>query len=621
MLRERDADQITTGVTNTGFAGRGVPRWSPGLLAWRILLTVAAMLQRNPPNRLQALDQHAKLVRESYSKACENLQLYPEQDRGALLDSVNRELSQFEGALEMARAGKFVRQVQAEVAHEARSWLYGAVPSSICRYANLQRTAHELREREDLSQERIAVCHERRALALNTLKRLKAFDGNPRTEEAEQIKQDCDRFVRAFELYRRGVSWKEIRRLTGESMQSRIQEKTLPDSVTRYGGYPLSRAATRFRETRGVSLLSATAEAVETARTRVLERSPSQLAERESAWAREMQELRLAVALYVRGLSVKGIGELTGLPTQNWILDQKLPQAIARSSLDLSNRSYRMPTCLDEKISYVVGAIFGGMRLFSRDHGLFFRHEEAAKVYEMRGRLMDVFGAELPAPTKNGSRHVLQVSRTALVKDLFERLGIAERSTNPLPPFALLRYPEHCLAFLEGFFQFCSAEKDLNKMLVAVGRTEQENIIKAVACALYLEGIFPLIAKQGNATRIIIRGVGELSKLNARLPGLFSPQEQQKIAKRGPTGLELTASVPFYRSVMRVIEEGYPRGTPLVFDDVVHRAAKQLSVPSPAVTRALKGRIQGWRRGIKPLAVKRAEALEDLILGLYPKRS
>jgi hypothetical protein len=72
---------------------------------------------------------------------------------------------------------------------------------------------------------------------------------------------------------------------------------------------------------------------------------------------------------------------------------------------------------------------------------------------------------------------------------------------------------------------------------------------------------------------------------------------------------------------MRVIEEGYPLGTPLVFDDVVHRAAKQLSVPSPAVTRALKGRIQGWRRGIKPLAVKRAEALEDLILGLYPKRS
>src|SRR5262249_18990544 len=153
-----------------------------------------------------------------------------------------------------------------------------------------------------------------------------------------------------------GFSFKEIKSITNVSIQSRIEDKSLPDIIIKYAGYPLTAGAKKHRENKCRALEAAAVEAYRKAKENQRKRNPETLHELTEVWKDELQGLKLVLTLYKKGLAPAGIAALTRLPAYSWISQGELPFKLSRAALDLRNHKYKIPLKIDEDFAYLIGA-------------------------------------------------------------------------------------------------------------------------------------------------------------------------------------------------------------------------------------------------------------------------
>lgn len=572
------------------------------------------MVHQPLQTRVARINEHAEVVSAHYRRALANVEFYPAADKERLAEQICSEMDNFYKSVAMVRAGKFVREIQEEVCSEARSWVKGSMPAAIARYSFYQISDAELAERGRISASQIRVCQAQMTSALDTIAKVGSYDGNARTAEAQRVKEECSRFERAFTLYARGFSFVEIKELTGESIQSRVEDKTIPETLMKYAGYPLSEAAAQYRANKISALQSAAVKAFEAAKARQEQSDPTILSEKIKVWKGELKELDLVLGLYKKGLSITSIADLTGLHADGWIRQEQLPAKLARASLDLTSRDFRVPQHIDPDFACVLGALCATTRVFSPDGAMAFRHSDKKRLEQIKIIFERLFQTSLVEPQVDGQGFILRVGRSALVREILEKFGVKDRTTDVLPPYEILKYSDTCRAFVRGFLTFCHPhlDKDLNRFGVA--RSTQPNLLKAVAIGLYLEKIYPTIRESGGKVALVVADQRDFEALCDFAPSMLNEAEKEAWVKRVKREPDPIGSYDAYAKIASVLRGVYPTGVKLNFSDILSRAGIECDA-----TQSVKTRIANWRGGIKPHVALRAKALEELIATLYPK--
>lgn len=564
--------------------------------------------------RIARLDKHVEVVSTHYRRALANVELYPQPDRLKLHTQIDTEYENFNKAADLAREGRAVKDIQKLVCGEARSWVKGNIPAAIARYSFYQISEEELDQRSKVSRLQTRVCKAQLDSALDTIEKLSKHDGDARETTIQRAREEFASFERAFTLYERGFSFVEIKALTRESIQSRVEDKTIPETIVRFAGYTLSKDETEVRKRQIAKLEAAAIRAHQEATARQQERDAENLPAQLKTWRAELRKLKLVLDLYAKGLSVASIEDLTGLNASSWIKDGALPVKLAYARRDWIDRDFIIPAQLNADVAYIVGALCGNSRVFSRDRAISFRSSELDKVVDIRERFQRSFSTSLVEPSTGRDGHTLRIARSALVRELFDRLGIVDGATDFVPPFEIIKYSDTCRAFVHGFLAFSRPLVDVDRHLFHVARRNQPTLLKVVAAGLYLEKIYPIVRENEGSVSLSISAQREFDALCAFAPALLNEDEKNKLALRPMTKEDPLGSYTAYQKISEVLQGAYPKGVKLNFEDVLRRAQIQCEISSD-----VKARLAYWRGGRKPHVAVRAEALEQILGTLYPE--
>jgi hypothetical protein len=579
------------------------------------------MVYQSPEVRTQRITAHAETVSAQFRKALAILSVYPAHRREKLLEQVSGEYTRFYNAVELALQGRYVREVQKVLGSEARSWLTGQVPRLIARYSFIQVSDSDLAEREAAAKRQIAVCTDKRDTALEVIAMLQAFDGSDRAAEVTAVKRAFRKFKYAFNLYQRGVAWKEIADLTGEPMQSRIEAKTIPEIIVKYAGYPLTKANQAVRNEKCAALRASAQAIFERAKAKQSALNPQALEKQIEVWKRELKSFHLVVDLYQKGLEAASIKTLTKLSAHDWLRCNALPVKVTRAGLDLTRRDFTIPERIDSDFSYIAGAIFGSKRVFSRNAPLVFPSAELDKLSSLKSLFEEVFQTSLPAPrlekTRAGSsRFVLAAGREALVTGILDMLGIPERAMDPVPPFSLIRNKELRVRFIRGYLDYAGLSLDLQRHRFGIIRGHQPNIIKALGVALYLEGICPIVRAERSGALLAVTDTKDFHRLVTLAPGLLPHGTPIATGQPDKPSVELISSYDNYRMIKNVLVAFYGSGEKLNFKDILRRSGISIA-EHERVPRSVKDQIRSWARGVKPPVVRRGQSMEKIFEELY----
>lgn len=564
--------------------------------------------------RIARLNEHAEVVSAHYRRALANVELYPEPDSTKLRAQIDTEHANFTKAADLVREGLSVKEIQDRVCAEARSWVKGNIPAAIGRYSFYQISQEELDKRAKVSRQQIRVCKTQLDSALDTIEKLSKHDGDLRTATIQKARDEFASFERAFTLYERGFSFVEIKALTGESIQSRAEDKTIPETIVKFAGYRLSQDETKVRAEKILKLEAAAVKAHQEATARQKERDAESLPKQLKVWRKELRQLKLAFDLYAKGLSLSSIDELTGLNASSWITEGTLPVKMAYARREWIDRDFVIPAQFNADVAYIVGAVCGSSRVFSRDKGISFRSSALEKVADVRDRFQRAFSASLVEPSPDGDGYILRMGRSALAQGLFDRLGIVDGASDFAPPFEIIKYADTCRAFVHGFLAFSKPLVDVDRHMFHVARGAQPTLLKVVAAGLYLENIYPLVRENEGSVSLSISAEREFRALCEFAPELLSEEDINKMAQRPITQEDPLGSYTAYQKISEVLQGAYPKGVKLNFEDVLRRAQIQCEI-----TRDVKARLAYWRNGRKPYVAQRAEALEQMLGNLYPE--
>lgn len=575
------------------------------------------MVAQSRDVRIQRVTAHEGVVSAHYRKALANIEFYPKDQKVALREQLVSEYENFTAAATMLTKGTFVREIQKEICSEARSWLTGNIPATIARYSFCQVSEAQVAVRSVVSEERIKVCRQQMKSALDTVSRLEAYDGISRKKDTQAIKKEFASFKLAFQLYARGFSFEEIRSLTSESIQARVEDKTIPEKILAYAGYPLTASAQSYRVKKSADLKSAIAAAFEEAKAKQGALRPDTIDQQVEVWRKEIATFNLVVDLYEKGLTTTSIAALTGTNADGWLSNGQLPVKLTRARLDLVHRDYKCPTVIDESFAYVAGAMYANQRSYSSESGIIFRNADQSKIAGVKSKFDSVFQTTLADPSTESGSYVARVGRSGLLKDIFDMLGIQEGARDPLPPLAMLTHQHTRRGFLRGYFDFCRPHVNPDLHRFGVSRRTQPNLIKAVALALYAEKIYPIARENGAGFALAVNNEVDFRKLVTFAPEILSPNEKRKLGDKAAPPQDPIGSYEAYRSIVSILKKAYGDGRRLDFQDILSRAGI-MTVPHD-IPDNIKSRISNWRRGLKPLVAQRAEAIERLAKLLYPE--
>lgn len=573
----------------------------------------SGMVYQPLETRIERLEKHVEVVSAHYRRALANVEFYPEATKERLGNQIGTEYDSFNKAAELVREGRFVREIQDRVCAEARSWVKGNIPAAIARYSFYQVSDEELEQRSKVSREQRKICKTQLASALDTIEKLSKHDGDPRKTIVKKARKEFSAFKRAFTLYERGFSFVEIKALTGESIQSRVEDRTIPETILQFAGYPLSADEAEARKKQIIKLSTAAVKAHQEATEKQKERDPHELRQQLKTWQAELRKLKLVFDLYEKGLAMASIDNLTGLNAGSWIKDGTLPVKLAYARRDGLQRDFVVPTHFDSNVAFIVGALFGTTRVFSREYSISFRHPDLAQVVDIRERFQRAFSTSLVEPTPEGKGYTLRVGRSLLVREFFDRLGIVDGASDCVPPFDLIKYSDTCRAFVLGFLTFSKPFVDVDRHIFHVARRNQPTILKVVAAGLYLEKIYPIVRENDQSVSLTISAQREFDSLCDFAPAILSAQEKDTLAARSPSEEDPLGSYTAYQRVSEVLRRLYPKGVKLNFEDILRRAGIECEV-----TKDMKTRIAYWRSGRKPYVAQRAEAVERILGSLYP---
>jgi hypothetical protein len=523
-----------------------------GLIYSRIGLLMVA---QSRDIRIQRVTAHEGVVSAHYRKALANVEFYPKDQKAALRDQLVSEYEKFSAAAEMLRGGKFVREIKEQICSEARSWLIGNIPATIARYSFCQVSEAEIADRSVVSEERIKVCREQMKSALDTVARLEAHDGVSRKRETQAIKKEFASFKLAFQLYARGFSFEEIRSLTDQTIQSRIEDKTIPEKILAYAGYPLTASAQTYRLKKCEDLKNSITTAFEEAKAKQGALQPDTLNQQVEVWRQEMATFNLVVDLYQKGLTANSIAALTRTNADGWLSNGQLPVKLTRARLDLVHRNYKCPTVIDESFAYIAGAIYANQRSFSTESGIVLRNTDPAKITQIRSTLEKVFQTSLAATSIESGSYVARVGRSALLKDIFDMLAIPEGARDPVPPLAILTHQHTRRGLLRGYFDFCRPHVNIDLYRFGVSRQTQPNLVTAIALALYAEKIYPIVRKNEGGFALAVNNQVDFGKLVALAPGILSPDERKTFADKPTPPFDPIGSYTAYRSIMSILKK------------------------------------------------------------------
>lgn len=575
------------------------------------------MVAQSRDIRIQRVTEHEGIVSGHYRKALANIEFYPKDQKVALRDQLVSEYEKFSAAATMLRGGKFVREIQKETCSEARSWLIGNIPATIARYSFYQISDAQIADRSVVSEERIKVCRQQMKSALDTVSRLEAHDGVSRKKETQAIKKEFASFKLAFQLYARGFSFEEIRSLTDQTIQARIEDKTIPEKILAYAGYPLTAGAHTYRLKRCEELRSSITTAFEEAKAKQGALRPDTLDQQVEAWRKEVATFNLVVDLYQKGLTTTSIAALTGTNADGWLTNGQLPVKLTRARLDLTHRNYKCPTVIDESFAYIAGAMYANQRVFSVESGIVFRNTDRAKIDGLTSQIERIFQTTVADTSTESGSYVARVARTGLLKDIFDMLGMQDGTRDPVPPLAILTHRHTRHGLLRGYLDFCRphVNADLNRF--GVSRGTQPNLLKAVALALYAERIYPIVRENDRGFTLAVNNQEDFLKLVSLVPDIVSPDELRKLRNKPTPPHDPIGSYEAYRSIVSVLKKAYSGATKLDFQDILSRSG--IVTKTDDIPNSIKSRISNWRRGLKPLVAQRAETIERLAKALYPE--
>jgi hypothetical protein len=542
------------------------------------------------------------------------VEFYPGATKERLRNQIVAEYESFNKAADLVREGRFVREIQDRVCAEARSWVKGNIPAAIARYSFYQISDQELSQRSKASRQVLRSCKGRLDAALDTIEKLSKHDGEPRKTTIRKVREEFATLEHALTLYERGFSFVEIKALTGESIQARVEDKTIPETILKFGGYPLTEHETDLRKVEIRKLEAAAVQAHQEATARQGERDAKSLSDQRKAWQVELRKMKLVFDLYTTGLSLSSIQTLTGLNAGSWIRDGALPVKLAYARRDVVDRNFVVPTQVDANLAYIVGALCGGSRVFSQTQGISFRNSDLTKVVDVRERFQRVFSTSLAEVAPEGRGYVVRVGRSVLVRELFDRLGIIDGSTDFVPPFEIIKYSDTCRAFVQGFLTFSRSATDVDRHFFQIIRRSQPHLLKVVAVGLYLERIYPVVRENKQSISLTISARREFDALCSFVPGILSEEEHATLTRAPKMKQDPLSSYTAYQSIAEVLRGAYPNGVTLNFEDILRRARIECEV-----TNDVKAKVSYWRSGRKPYVAQRAEALEQILGTLYPE--
>jgi exonuclease VII small subunit len=181
--------------------------------------------------RIERLNNHVEVVSAHYRRALANIEFYPDPRKLELRDQITSEYQNFNKAAALVREGRIVKDIQEHVCGEARSWVKGNIPAGIARYSFYQISEQELTQRSAVCRQLVRACKGRLTAALDTIEKLSKHDGDPRKSTIQKVREEFATLEHALTLYERGFSFVEIKALTGESIQARVEDKTIPETL------------------------------------------------------------------------------------------------------------------------------------------------------------------------------------------------------------------------------------------------------------------------------------------------------------------------------------------------------------------------------------------------------
>jgi hypothetical protein len=104
--------------------------------------------------------------------------------------------------------------------------------------------------------------------------------------------------VMLFKLYSNGFSYSEIKSLTGLSLQTRVEDKTLPEIIIKYGGVDLTFDQGIARQSKCQDIKARAVDGFKRAEALQAESGKEHLAKLKLLWVKDPQSLETIINLY-----------------------------------------------------------------------------------------------------------------------------------------------------------------------------------------------------------------------------------------------------------------------------------------------------------------------------------
>lgn len=575
------------------------------------LYGMAPQEHRQMEDLSQRLRGHAERVEASYKVALVHISLFPADEREKMRAAVEREFENFQSAVRLFTGGVPLTKIQ-EAMPDGSSvvpWLARLrVPVSIARFSHARIDPQELRDRKRLSAQRLAVFHDRFTAALETVKEI-PLDAGKRVDITRRLESERSTMLRAFELYEKGFSFRDIDHITKVGMQDRALDGRLPSLTRYYGGDALTPEEVVAHRNKAARMVTKACEALEEAEKKHRFLSTAVREARMHVLRKECEQVKLVARLYERGITPLRIRTLTKLSAPEWLAYETLPVKLLRVLQPTYKRDFTIPTQHTEETAYVAGAFFARLRLTDPGKILFAapRPEVAEKL---RKTFTKAFGLE-PSPTRvHGGMYLAPIDRKAFVEPFRQLVGVTGGPAVAIPQM-VIDYTFYRQPFLDGFLSFSGGHFHTSIPRFTLTRSISGEVLNQVAVALSYEGIYPNVHTENTgAVKLQIDDPLELRRLMELFPMMTDARTRERMGAMVVRAKSCLDSLEAYETVMRILRTDYPKGVKLNFEDVREKGGVVLS--SLMLTPGEKHRIKGWRAGLRPKVYVRAQKLQAL---------
>lgn len=571
--------------------------------------------QRSPA-QVQAATAHAARVKQLYARALRNSLFYPEPERAELRQALNTEYSQFTRAVKLFAERTTIMRIRSELGTsvDVRSWvLYCGVPGTIAKFSFNQLSAADLTERNRIADQRLAAFNKIYDAAKHTAQQF-VTDEQSRRQALKAIDDERRVMLRAFSMYRRGFSFKEIDRLTHAGIQSRALDGVVPWSTAYFGGHNLTREEVIARVNKAARLVNRVDLAIEGARRKNQALPKEQYASLLTKMAEARRDYCRAIALYVRGLEPSHIQKITGLPAQSWLYQDAMPALILSNSTERRSKQFRIPDLTPES-ALVVGAYLARRRNH-QGKVLSISVPTAEAGEQLRANFKAAFGFDLGKAARLEHGLIYHIRRAEFIP-AFIKFAEADCAEIKLPD-KFMRYDFLRRPLLQGFLLSANGMLSIERGHYSVARKGGELLLKSAAVALARDGIHPRVTNEGEITRLIIDADSDIKRLLQLYPKAFASDKLVAASRLNGSHAnpELHTSSG-YQTVMNLLEQHFPPGTKLRYRLVEELLQGEL--PRIKLTSADRDTIWRWRNGSKPREALRAEITGRLEQELYPE--